>query len=94
MHSTIRRLSRRFGVTRLLLCLLAVAALAPAAAAQSVQGGSINGAVVVGDTVYVNSGYSAFGPGTSPRATSCSPSLSTAIKSTSVRPGDELRAAR
>jgi polyvinyl alcohol dehydrogenase (cytochrome) len=31
------------------------------------QGGSINGAgaVVVGDTVYVNSGYSAFGPGTS-----------------------------
>lgn len=31
------------------------------------QGGSINGAgaVVVGDEVYVNSGYSAFGPGTS-----------------------------
>ncbi|HEX8561304.1 MAG TPA: hypothetical protein VF668_24645 [Pyrinomonadaceae bacterium] len=30
------------------------------------QGGSINGAgAVVGDEVYVNSGYSAFGPGAS-----------------------------
>lgn len=29
------------------------------------QGSSINGAVVVGDEVFVNSGYSAFGPGTS-----------------------------
>ncbi len=36
-HSTLRRFSRRFGATRLLLSLLAVAVLAPAAAAQSVS---------------------------------------------------------
>jgi hypothetical protein len=64
LHTKIRRPSLRHRVTRLLVCLLSLAALAPAAAG---QGGSINGAgaVVVGDTVYVNSGYSAFGPGTS-----------------------------
>jgi glucose dehydrogenase len=116
----IRRPSRRSGVTRLLLCLLALAALAPAATAQSVSPtftltgdlqsltdswaswgrdpvnsrfnpfatrirrsnvhrlelkwvfafpdgvtSASSQPAVVGDTVYVNSGYSAFGPGTS-----------------------------
>lgn len=37
MHTTIRRPSLRFVITRLLVCLLSLAALAPAAAGQSVS---------------------------------------------------------